>query len=452
MNTRMHRSLTAAVAATALLLASTSTRAADSDLQRQLMAAEESNDYPAVAEICRRLVEADAGNLEALRKLVRTRLALGDIENARRSLADLKEAAGVDDADVLEIEGDLLARDDKNDEAVVKWQAALKADGENAALLAKLGYHFLNTRENSENAAYYFERLLALRAQARDHLIVAEAAAMRRDWNTVIARTAALKSDFASDSSAKRKVPGLERLIDALMRITLLDKRIEAADASVSDILERGLLFRELGFPEIGLIDARRAVKMVPNALYVRLAYAIVGGPVWSEHERIKGWGINPNAFRSRMPAESFLEDLTGLETTLRETPSDGDALLRRAKLLLANSQRSLALVDLDAALASNPDDPQALHLKASLARDSGKYRRAVPLIERALALQADDPAILRTGISIFAAQGEYARAIALCDRFLALANHKDPKGRKEVSKQRILYYERIQQKAPAKP
>ena len=110
MNTRMHRSLTAAVAATALLLASTSTRAADSDLQRQLMAAEESNDYPAVAEICRRLVEADAGNLEALRKLVRTRLALGDIENARRSLADLKEAAGVDDADVLEIEGDLLAR------------------------------------------------------------------------------------------------------------------------------------------------------------------------------------------------------------------------------------------------------------------------------------------------------------------------------------------------------
>ena len=133
MKTRMHRFFTTTVvAAAALLLTVTAAPAAESDLHQQLQAAEDQDDYPAVAEICRRLFEADPGELDALRKLTRTCLALSDTERARRHLGALKGAVGADDPGVLEIEGDLLAREGKNDEAVVKWQAALKANGDNA--------------------------------------------------------------------------------------------------------------------------------------------------------------------------------------------------------------------------------------------------------------------------------------------------------------------------------
>jgi tetratricopeptide (TPR) repeat protein len=435
------RSAFALLAATSLAMGAAPPPKAN--LSAQLKAAETANDQPAVAEICRRLVEANAGNLDALRKLVRTSLDLGDVESTRRYLGLLKEKAGAEDADVLEIEGDLLLREEKKDEAVAAWQAALKAGEVSAALLLKLGNHFLYTENNPDNAALYFERLLALRANAGDHIIVAEAAAAQRDWNTVIERTTTLKSEFASDNTAKRKVPALERLIDATMRIAKLDKQIGDGKAPVPIILERGLLFRELEFPEIGLIDARRALKMAPDTLYVRMAYAIIAGPVWREHEQITAWGINPHAFSSAMPKASFLEGLTRLEAPLRANPSDGAKLRERAALLLGQSQQKLAMVDLDAALATNGDDAQALRLKAEALRDLGKFGEATPIIERALSLQPKDLAILRTGIEILTEQGEFKRAIPLCDAFLTSKNEK------AIVEKRALCYERLQLPVP---
>lgn len=441
MNARLLRTI-----ASAATLLSAATAGAEPALPQQLIAAEDRNDRPAVVEICRRLVEADPDNLDALRKLVRTSFDLGDLENTRRYLARLKESVGADDPGVLETEGDLLARAEKHDQAVAAWQAALKADPDNAGLLAKLGNYFLNTGKDRDNAAFYFTRLLKLRNNASDHIIVAEAAAMRRDWNTLIERTSALKNDFAADRTAKRKVPSLERLIDATMKIAALDERIGTADAPLPVILERGILFRSLGFPEIGLIDARRALKLAPDTLYARMGYAIIGSPIWSEHERIKAWDINPYAFREHVPVPSFLQQLIELESAIRANPSDIDKLLERAGILRVEEQMTLAFADIDAALAADPDSPLALRLKADGLHDMGRYGLSVPLIERALALQPEDPEILRTGIKIFASQGEYRRAITLCDTFLKSGS--DPK----INKQRTLYYERLQQKPPVAP
>ncbi len=445
-NTRLifPRTALALLAATSLALEAAPPPKAG--LPAQLAAAEAVDDQPAIAEICRRLVEADAGNLDALRKLVRTSLGLGDIESTRRSLGVLKEKAGAEDADVLETEGDLLLREEKNDDAVAAWQTALKAREDNAALLLKLGNHFLYTENNPDNAALYFERLLALRANAGDHIIVAEAAAAQRDWNTVIERTTTLKSEFASDDTAKRKVPALERLIDATMRIAKLDKQIGDGSAPVPVILERGLLFRELGFPEIGLIDARRALKMAPDALYVRVAYAIIAGPVWREHEQVEKWNINPHVFTSNFPPVTFLESLVRLEAPLRANPADGAKLRERATLLLSQGQPKLALADLDTALAANADDAQALRLKAAALRDVGKFGEALPLIERALSLRPKDPDILRTGIEILTAQGEFERAIPLCDAFLSSKNET------RIVETRALCYERLQRSVPPVP
>jgi tetratricopeptide (TPR) repeat protein len=315
--------------------------------------------------------------------------------------------------------------------------------------LAKLGKHFLHAGDRL-NAAYYFGRLLELRGDAQDLVVVAEAAIERRDWNTVIERTTTLKNKFANTSTAKYHVPALERVIDSAGRISELDQRIDADESPVSLVLARGLLFRKLGFPEIGLLDGRRALKMAPGSLHARMAYAIIAAPRLREYGTIRKWKIAPSVFNNKIPPGEFLTGLARVESGLAEHPRDADLFVKRAKLLWKYKQYALARADIEAALAADPRNAAALLMKATILHDEKRTSAAVPFIERALAVRPKDRMVLLKGIEIFRAQGEYRKAIALCDTYLALGfeKHKD----REIVRQRKMFYQCLQEPVPENP
>jgi len=431
--------------AASLLVCATIARA-EPGLDRQLKEAEKNRDTPAVFEICRRMAEAEPGNVEALRKLVRASLELGDPETTRRYLETLKEKEGADDSEALYIEGELLAREGKDEEAAEAWKRVLQDDPENTVLLAKLAGLF-RAAGDDENALVYYERLLGLRSSALDNVVVAEAAIARRDWNTLTECTATLKSKFAANGLAKRKAPVFERVIGAMMKIADLDERIAAPNPSVWLFVARGLNFRDFGLPKIALPDARRVLKMEPGTLWARMAYTLIASPLRSEHKRIEAWGIDPDTHGKARDSFRFLKRLADLEARIRESGLyDAAPFLERAALLSESGQGRLALRDIDAALKLAPDNPLALRMKARDFWRRKETSKAVPYIERALASKPDDLESLDLAVEIFAEQGEFRRAIDACDAILA--QKKD----EEISRKRIKFYEILQQPVPEKP
>ncbi len=391
-------------------------------LEKQLAAATEGNDHHAVAEICRRLLEKKPSDAELLTRLIRAQFSMYDYEGASTTLLKLKPLLPPEDPEVLEFEGNLHMRAKRYDEGLRAWEAANRARPGNAALLAKIARQHAYTLKNPENAARYYRELSTLRKDAHDHVAVAEAAIALRDWNSLIERTTILKTQFATHGLAKTKVPRFERLIDNSTRISELDERVRTQGSGKLDaLLDRGWLFHEIGFHELALADARRALKLDPEALYVRMYFALFSAPTRSEYERISAWGIRSWYSSRDTPDRGFLVKLRKLEQGIRAQPNDAEPLTNRAGVLLEQKvpQPLLALADAIRALKISPKNPKALAIKARCLAANGKYGKAVATITKAIDLSPDDLSVLKHGVEILMQQGEYEEAIELCERML---------------------------------
>lgn len=84
-----------------------------------------------------------------------------------------------------------------------------------------------------------------------------------------------------------------------------------------------------------------------------------------------------------------------------------GEALLDRARSLVAAGELSAARADLDAATEAVPADPLAWLLSATLARRTGDMARANGDIEQALKLSADDASVQLEAGNIAAIAGD---------------------------------------------
>jgi tetratricopeptide (TPR) repeat protein len=99
-----------------------------------------------------------------------------------------------------------------------------------------------------------------------------------------------------------------------------------------------------------------------------------------------------------------------------------GEALLDRARALVAAGQPAAARTDLDAALDDAPRDPLAWLLSATLARRMNDLPRAKGDIDRALTMSADDASVQLEAGNIAASQGDAAAAKAAWTKAVRLA------------------------------
>jgi tetratricopeptide (TPR) repeat protein len=421
----MKRPILALAIGLALAVAVPLSAAPATDLKAQLAAATRAGDLQSVAEIYRRLFAAQPKDVDVLRGLIRAELTLGNSDAARVLVGKLEQTVAADDAGLLEYRGDLLLLEGKSVDASRAWQSALKSDPENADLLAKLAMHFLYRDRNPATAAVYFQRLLPLRDTAMDHIQVGTVAIAMRDWTVLIERTTALKTRFATDSSAKKQIPAFERIIDATMQIAELDAREKNQADPVPVILRRGRLFLDLGFPELALNDARRALKLKPNAVHVRLHFAAAAARLGVDFHKISNWGINANRYRKTAPRMEDLDRLAELDTAIFDNPDEMEALSSRAQLLHRIGEFTIAGVDAEHLHHLDPDHVQALRILALVALGDGYFGKATQLVDKALVLAPNDLLVLDAATDIHSRQGNFERTIELCDHWLAQSGDK---------------------------
>ncbi|HEX4693278.1 tetratricopeptide repeat protein [Sphingomonas sp.] len=134
-------------------------------------------------------------------------------------------------------------------------------------------------------------------------------------------------------------------------------------------------------------------------------------------------WAQAGNAWlAANAPAKAYAALSTALAAGTLEGQDKGEALLDRARSLVAAGQLAPARTDLDAALDAAPQDPLAWLLSATLARRMNDLPRAQGDIDQALKLSADDASVQLEAGNVAAATGNADAAKAAWEKAVKIA------------------------------
>lgn len=134
-------------------------------------------------------------------------------------------------------------------------------------------------------------------------------------------------------------------------------------------------------------------------------------------------WAQAGNAWlAANEPVKAYAALNTALASPALTGQNKGEALLDRARSLVAAGQLAAARSDLDAALEDAPKDPLAWLLSATLARRVKDLPRAQGDIAQALKLSGDDPSVQLEAGNIAALAGDGDAAKAAWERAVKLA------------------------------
>ena len=145
-----------------------------------------------------------------LRALIK--LNAGDLQSARD---DLREALSInsDDPNALQLDGELLAKLGRNDEALAVYSKVLAIDPQNRAALTALGY-LARTMGNDQDAEKYFQRLAAVDPKTSiPYQALGDLYTSRRDFAK--AETSYRKAYALAPSSALTIAGGMNAAIEA---------------------------------------------------------------------------------------------------------------------------------------------------------------------------------------------------------------------------------------------
>ena len=134
-------------------------------------------------------------------------------------------------------------------------------------------------------------------------------------------------------------------------------------------------------------------------------------------------WAQAGNAWlAANEPVKAYAALNTALANAALAGPDRGEALLDRARALVAAGQVAAARTDLDDALEAAPKDPLAWLLSATLARRVKDLPRAQGDIAQALKLSADDASVQLEAGNIAALAGDADGAKAAWERAVKIA------------------------------
>jgi tetratricopeptide (TPR) repeat protein len=390
-------------------------------LQRQLATVEKAkpNDEATIAEICRRIVEADPRDHAAWEKRVRALLALGDLQRCQEALDAWDQPERAAPVVFINLSGDLAEANEQHDKALQCWTRYVKLAPKETATYEKIAWTFEQESRWAE-AEKTLTQLIAVKDSAGARVWRARCRMEMRRWDDAVADINKANKLDGSDKDLKTWLPQFETLQEYLPKIKELDKKIAGGNPPFL-ILDRGLLFNAAQRYELALEDAEAAASGAPTSKRATLQKAQALIALNCADEAGKLHVIVGNAKFT----DAALQKTGMLDAKLAGKPGDVALLVERARQCSDMEQYGLALEDATAAVQLDPKSADAMVEKGFARMKMDDAGGATKDFMRATELDAKNAVAWRSLGEIAMDRADYPVAIENFTRSLKL--HESP-------------------------
>ena len=391
------------------------------ELRKQLAAAQDATDKPAIIELSVRIVGADPQDSKAWETLARAELESGEYDRCAATLDAWEKTAPSRPTVIDDLRGDLAEARKDYGAAERYWRQRIAARPTAADTLEKLA-DLCARQERWRDAVEFRTQALALNETAASRIRRANLYLELHDWDKAFVDADKANAIDSSDASVKEWLPRFELLRKFLPRIKALDAQIGETQNATVLWLDRARLFTLANWPNLALRDCRHAMKLGPGMMRPRVqtGEALLDLGRVEEAARLN---VSYDLARddNRHVSEQSLRALGACDAQVLQNSKEADPLISRAKVLRRLSQYVLALSDAQAALALDPALASA-HFQAAHALDAlGRTKEAISHIGEATELSPNDPVMWYYRGLLEAQRADFDAAIKSQSRSLAI-------------------------------
>jgi tetratricopeptide (TPR) repeat protein len=392
-----------------------------SELRRELAAAQDATDKPAIIELSRRIVEADPQDFTAWETLARTELAVAEYDRCSAILNVWEKAAPLRSPVNDDLRGDLADARKDYGAAERYWRLYVTARPKAAESLEKLA-DLCAGQERWHDAVAYRTEALALNETAAGRIRRANLYLELHEWDKALVDADKANELDPSDATVKEWLPRFELLKKLLPRVKALDAQIGKSPGTAMLWLDRARLFTLASRPDLALRDCRHAMKLGPGMMRARVQTGEALLDLGRGEEAAK-LNVSYDLARdeNKHVNEESLRALGACDALVLQNSKQADPLVSRAKVLRRLNQYVLALADAQAAIELDPNSAGA-HFQAAHALDAlGRTKEAASQIREATELNPNDPVMWYYRGLLEAQRADFDAAIKSQGRSLAI-------------------------------
>jgi tetratricopeptide (TPR) repeat protein len=390
-------------------------------LRKQLEAAEEAKDNPAIVELSRRIVGADPKDSKTWETLARKQLELNDQDRCAATLDSWQTRVQPRPKVIDDVRGDLANARKDYKLAEQYWRLYVAADPEATDTLEKLA-KLSEAAERWQEAAELRTRALGHDKTAAGFVARANDYVELRIWDKAFADIDKANALDPSDAAVKDSLPRFELLKKFVPRIRSLDAQIAKAPDAFLLWLDRARLFTLSEHPSLALKDCEHVMKLDPARIRAR----IQNGEALLDLGRVDDAAKLEVSYDLQRDSRNHLSDealraLGFADEMVLKNPDQSEPLVIRAKALRLIKQYTLALADTRIALKLDSGSAAA-HFEAANALDSlERTREALAHAEKATSLNPQDPVAWSYRGLLEAKRADFDSAIRYQSRSLAI-------------------------------
>ncbi len=420
-------------------------------LQAQLQAAEEAEAWPSVAEIARHMLANSAKDSALWEKRARAFASAEDWKRCAAVLDEWSKAVSQHLPAMDSLRGDVALAEDRETDAIEAWNACIRAAPKDVETRDKLA-DLLEDRGNWTESVKIREQRVKIEATADSLAALSIAHALTGNWKAAGADIHRASAVDATNDAVHHEMPRIERAQKAMGDIKKLEKEIAEAKQNVAPLLEHGIFFFDLGWPEIAVKDADDAQALWPQSRGALLlkAVGLMGLNRREDAEKLEHVSVvealkNPSVLGAIAKADAELQangpsapllarrghqlnrvkqyELSALDTAeaLKLDANCDTALAVKGEALVADSDYWTALPDVKRAIELNPKNELALYLRGVIESKHHNYPDAVEALSKVLEIRPGDREALQLREKSYRELGRVAEA----DADLKLLNKK---------------------------
>ena len=231
---------------------------------KQLAAAQEETDKPAIIELSRRIVEADPQDSTTWETLARTQFEVAEYDRCTATLNAWENAVKPHPAVINDLRGDVAEARKDHKAAEQYWRSYFVARPDAVDGLEKLADLYASEKRR-RNAVEFRTRALALNETADGCIRRANLYMELHDWDKALDDSDKANALDPSDAAVKEWLPKFELLRKFVRRIKLLDAQIGKSQGAAVLWLDRARLLTLANRSDLALTDCRQAMKLGPG-------------------------------------------------------------------------------------------------------------------------------------------------------------------------------------------
>ena len=288
------------------------------------------------------------------------------------------------------------SKESKN--ALGYWTRTLQIDPARTSVLTKM-VEYQSRHFNRQKEPEYLRKLLQLTNDPENLSRIINLNLRNRDWDAIDQFTKRLRASFPSSDQAKKWNPSYDKLLKIKIRLINIDSSLSKELYMVNHLLERAWIFNELLIDQLAIEDAKRALEIRPDSLWVKYQLGIILANAGKAKEASDQLGLNfwRYSYKRKNPGQQFLTKLNHLEKIIKEK-GNAEALKERADMLYREGQTDLAIADLQMAMNKNPDHIPSLLLFANIQIGKSKTKDAQRALQRILNQESDPVTYISSG------------------------------------------------------